>query len=127
MKKYDKLILIVEDEDSIRKVLTIGLEKAGFNTASVENGQEALDLVKEKNPDLILLDVIMPIMDGITFLEKLRKQQVYRRLPVIVLTNLKEVMPFNYAVAKGVKDYLVKSDWSMQDLVAKIKLRLNIK
>jgi len=126
MNKYNALIMVVEDDEAVRRALLTGLQKKGFQTCFAVNGKEALEVVKEKNPDLILLDIIMPIMDGVTFLERFRKDEQNKNMPIIILTNLNDARQLDYALSKGAKDYLIKSDWKLSDLVTKIKERLNL-
>ncbi len=126
LNQENKLILVIEDDKSLRDALLFELRKEGFSTDSAVNGQEGLDKIKLKKPDLVLLDLVMPIMDGITMLERLREEDDYKSLPVIMLTNLNEAEQLEYALAYGVKDYLVKSDWKIADVMAKIKAKLSI-
>lgn len=86
VRKRGGRILVVDDEADVRKMLTEILTAAGLEVATAENGQEALAAIRTEAPDAVLLDLLMPVMDGMTFLEKLRANPLHRGLPVIVLT-----------------------------------------
>lgn len=120
-----KKILIIEDEEPILEVLEakFGLEK--FETMRAKDGEEGLKMALEKKPDLILLDIIMPKMDGLTVLQKLSEDENGKKIPVIVLTNLSDDENVKNAVEKGNYDYLIKSDWRIEDVVKKVKEKLN--
>lgn len=120
-----KTILIVEDELSLRSALSEKLSKEDFEILEANDGQEGLDIAFKEHPDLILLDIIMPIMDGIKMLSKLREDDWGKTVPVLILTNLSDEEKTSEAVEKGVSDYLIKSDYSLEDLMEKIKEKLN--
>ena len=120
-------ILIVEDELLIGKVYSEELRSNGFNVVMAENGKDGLELALSFKPDLILLDILMPVMDGLTMMDKLRKTNNYgKNVPVILLTNLSaDEEKTVQALAKNEPAYyLVKSDWDLSDVVEKIKERL---
>ncbi len=119
-----KKILIVEDEVALLQVLTEKLKKDNFEVLQARNGQEGLQQAFSLHPDLILLDIIMPVMDGMTMLAKLRIDEWGKSVPVIILTNLSNEQRVAESLQQGVYDYLVKSDWTLEDLVQKIKNRL---
>lgn len=128
MKQKNKKILYVEDDISLRLSLIAKLEKAGFNVISAVNGQEGLKLANSEKPDLILLDILMPVMDGLTMLEKLRQGNDYcQHVPVILLTVLSadsEEIIRNIAKTEPIY-FLVKSDVSIDQIIDKIKETLN--
>jgi two-component system, OmpR family, phosphate regulon response regulator PhoB len=117
-------ILIVEDEPSVSKALKERLEQEGFEVTLAQNGQEGLLRAANEKPDLILLDLIMPHMDGITMLQRLREDEWGRLAKVIVLSNLSDDSALARSMEKGVYDYLVKTDWKLEDVVTKVKERL---
>jgi len=86
--KDKKIVLITEDEKVLRETLHSGLEGENITVVEARNGQEGLDLSLSLHPDIILLDLIMPKMDGLTMLEKIRKDDWGQKVPVILLTNL---------------------------------------
>lgn len=119
-----KKILIVEDEVAVRRVLVDKFEREGFATLSANDGVEGLQVALANKPDLILLDIIMPKMDGISMLKKLRQDGWGRTVPVMVLTNLSGSEKVASALLNGAYDYIVKSDIKLEDLVNKVRAKL---
>ena len=119
-----KIILIVEDELSLRTALCDKLTREGFAVLEAKNGEEGLMVALRDHPDLILLDIIMPVMDGMTMLKRLRRDKWGKGVQVILLTNLSENEKVAQAIELGSHEYLVKSDWKIEDVVAKIRERL---
>lgn len=130
MKQSKPKILLVEDEISIWKMLVHKLEIENFEVITALNGKEGLEMAIAQTPDLILLDILLPIMDGLTMLQELRKSNEYgKNVLVILLTNLSAG---NEDIIKKVAEtkpayYFVKADMNMNDLTKKIKELLNIK
>ena len=123
----NKKILIVEDEAPLRNGVSDILTFEGFTVFQAKNGQEGLDIALREHPDLTLLDLMMPIMDGLTMLEKLRQDQTWgTQAAVILLTNINDPEKVAQATEAGSYDFLVKSDWNIEDVVRKIKGRLGI-
>lgn len=116
-----KTILIVEDDKIIIKTLGEGLKQEGFNVIHAYDGEQGLESISENKPDLVLLDIIMPKMDGFTMLKKLRSMPDIKDTPVIVLSNLSSANDTAEAVEEGVNKYLVKTDWKISDVVRIIK------
>lgn len=121
-----KKILVVDDEGSVLKVLCNKLTHEGFLVFAAVDGVGGLKLAFENHPDLILLDIIMPRMDGMEMLSKLRADQWGKDVPVILLTNLNEPGKVADALAHKVHEYLVKVDWTLENIVKKIKEKLSI-
>lgn len=119
-------VLIVEDELILLQALTEKLKAEHFEVVGARNGQEGLDKALAEHPDLILLDIVMPVMDGMTMLTKVRTDDWGKNVPVIILTNLSGGEQVSDALGKGVYDYLVKSDWTLDELAQKIKERLGL-
>ncbi|MCD4705249.1 response regulator [bacterium] len=115
-----KKILVVEDERALAKVLKLKLEKSGFEIFNAFNGQEALDIVKKQKIDLILLDLVMPKMDGFGFLEEFSKLKK-KKVKVIITSNLSQDDDIKKAKDLGVLDFLVKSNISIADIIKKVK------
>jgi DNA-binding response OmpR family regulator len=124
MNEEKKIILIAEDEPSLLGAISEKISQEGFSVIKTSNGEECLKEAIEKKPDLILLDIIMPKMDGIMVLKKLREDKWGKTVPVIMLTNLSSAGDVQKAMEYGAYDYLVKSDWSLDDLMKKVKERL---
>ena len=117
-----KLILIVEDERPLSHALEMKLKNQGYATKVVTNGQDALAELKNAKYVMILLDLIMPIMDGFGVLEEIKNQKL--KIPVIVLSNLGQDEDRVKAKALGAVDYFVKSNTPIADIVAKVKSSL---
>jgi DNA-binding response OmpR family regulator len=117
-------ILIVEDEVLIRKAYTEELQSEGFTVIVAGNGKEGLDTALAEKPDLILLDILMPIMDGVTMMGKLRESGEYgAQVPIILLTNLStnEEKILEAVVKDKPALYLEKASWDLAKVVEKIK------
>lgn len=121
-----KTILIVEDEQAIRSVLVDALKKESFNVLEAENGGVGLSEALTKHPDLILLDIILPVMDGVTMLKRLREDEWGKKVEVIMLTNLSDANDVADALSHGVHDFLVKADWKLENLMGVVKQKLNL-
>lgn len=125
--KKDRTILIVDDEELITKALAKKLQGAGYSVLVQRNGEDGLSTALEKHPDLILLDMIMPKMDGMTFLDRIREADPWaKNVPIIVLTNLESGEQVEKSKQKGVYDYLVKTSWSLSDVLLKVNKALGI-
>jgi len=120
-----KTILIVVDEELITEALAKKLINAGYDVIIQRNGEEGLKVALEKHPDLVLLDIIMPKMDGVTFLGKIRNDEWGKNVPVIVLTNLESGEKVQKSLQLGVYDYLVKTNWSLSDVLEKVNQSLS--
>ncbi len=120
-------ILIVDDMAIFRDPIAACLRLAGYETACAPNGKDALALIAKSPPDLILLDVAMPVMDGMTMLAVLRRTPALAKLPVILLTAAAEKHLILQAAKLGVGDYLLKSRFSLTELVARVKKHLDTK
>jgi two-component system, OmpR family, alkaline phosphatase synthesis response regulator PhoP len=119
-----KKVLIVEDEASLLLSLADNLSKEGFDIIKAENGEKGLALALEEKPDLILLDILLPKMDGLTMLKKLRQDEWGKDAEVIILTNLSDNRSVSDAMEQGSYDYLIKTDWKMGDVIAKVHEKL---
>ena len=100
-------VLIVDDDQDFSQLLAFDLKKKGYTVVSACNGEEGLEKVKLEKPDLIVLDIKMPKMDGYTFVRRLKKDDENKDIPVVVLTSY-EPMKDMFQL-EGVKDYFVKS------------------
>lgn len=116
-----KLILFIEDEPTLQKTLGRVLEKEGFEIQGALDGQSGLSLTKRIKPDLILLDLILPKMDGFEVLQKLKQDEEIKEIPVIVLTNLESPQDVEKALTLGATTYLVKANYELEEVVQKIK------
>ncbi len=116
-----KKVLIIEDEPSLQGALEAKLAHEGYAVVSAKNGEEGLQTALSEKPDLILLDIIMPHMDGLHMLKQLRKDPWGKSVHVMILTNIQEPEKISEAAEQGAYEYLVKSDWTLEDLLKKIK------
>ena len=121
-----KTILIVEDETALLRALSDKFTREGFTVLKAGDGMEGLTLAIRKHPDLILLDVILPKCDGIETLKALRADEWGKNAEVILLTNLDESDKIAAAMSFGAREYLVKSEWRIEDVVKKVKERLGM-
>jgi len=126
MDKNEKRILIVEDDFQISKVYQIQLEKEGIFTMIARNGEEAVELLDEARPDLVILDLMIPKKDGFWVLEEIRKNPKYSSIPIIIISNLGQKDDKTRALGLGATEYLVKVDQSIQEIIKKIKVYLKM-
>jgi len=119
-------VLIVEDEPYLLDALKDQFEFSGFTVLTAKNGVEGLDAALKNKPDFILLDIIMPFMDGITVLKKLREDTWGNAVPVLMLSNLCDSRTVMESIQNGASDYLIKTDWKLDDVVEKVKKSLKI-
>ena len=121
-----KRILVVDDEAPIRNLIMENLVMEGFAVLEARDGENGLEVALSEHPDLILLDIAMPKMDGVTMLKKLREYEEGKDIPVIMLTNIENVKLVTEALAEGSKDYIIKSDWDIKKVVELVKKRLGL-
>jgi len=122
-----KTILIIEDEASQRKALAYKFTEEGFRVVVAKDGKEGFRIALQELPDLIILDLILPKMDGVAMMKKLRAENAWgAEIPVVILTN---ATPDNEQTMKAAIEtepahYLVKTNWKIQDVVEKVRERL---
>jgi two-component system, OmpR family, response regulator VicR len=126
MSELKKKILIAEDDSMLSNIMTEKLVKEGFGVIQAKDGEEALSEALSQRPDLILLDILMPKMDGVTMLKKLREDKKSVATPVIILTNVTYGPQIDEAIKHGVQDFMIKTNWKLEDVVEKIKQKLAI-
>ena len=124
MQDSSKLILIVEDEPPLSEILKDHFENEGFRIIVAKDGEEGLGLALSKKPDMILLDINLPKLNGLDMLKQLRTYEAGKSIPAIALTNLNDTKEVNEALASGVSDFLVKADWSIADVVDSVRRKL---
>jgi len=108
MADDDKLVLIVDDDDKLTKMLQFLFVTKGFTVKSAENGIEALEMLKKNMPDAIILDIMMPEMDGCKFMEKIKADALMKEVPVVVLTAVKSDGNKKQLLSLGAYDYFEK-------------------
>ncbi|KKQ94325.1 MAG: Two-component response regulator [candidate division CPR2 bacterium GW2011_GWC2_39_10] len=114
-------ILIIEDDPYILKMYELKLGMEGYEVKTAINGKIGVDKVSERKPDLILLDILMPEMDGFEVLEHLKGDPDTKNLPVLVLSNLGQEDHINKAMSFGVQGFIVKSQYTPSQVVDAIK------
>lgn len=112
-------VLIVDDEHTILSMYKSKFAFDNFDVVTAKNGEEALKVIAEENPDLILLDILMPVMDGYEFLKELRKKGI--TIPVIVLSNLDQESEEGKSISLGACDYMVKAHVTPKEVLARAK------
>jgi len=116
-----KKILFVEDEAALQEALGGFLTQSGYKVVSALDGEIGLRLAESEQPDLILLDLILPKFGGFEVLEKLKKNDKVKDIPVIILTNMENMADINKAVQLGASTYLVKTEYELSEVIEKIK------
>jgi DNA-binding response OmpR family regulator len=116
-----KKILFIEDEAALQKTFGDFLRDKGYEVVSALDGEEGLKLAKEVDPDLILLDLILPKMNGFKVLESLKADPKTETIPIIILTNLERAEDISRALELGAKTYLVKATYSLDEVLEKIE------
>jgi len=120
-----KTILFIEDESALQKTFGEILSQEEYQMISALDGEIGLRMAKEKKPDLILLDLILPKINGFDVLKKLKEENGTKDIPVIVLTNLERIEDVERALELGAKTYLVKTSYSLEEVLEKIKKALD--
>ena len=123
MSENRNKIIIVEDDPQIRDMYAAAFLMDGFQVIQAGDGKEFLDYLKDNNEKVkaVLLDIVLPKVDGFEVLEKMDKNDEYRKIPVYVLTNLEDSNDRRVALGLGAKEYFRKVDWTPKRLVEKIK------
>ena len=124
MENGKHVVLVVEDDSSTANALKMKLEEEDFVVSVAVNGVECLESVKNKIPDIILLDVMMPVMGGMETLKKLKEDEKTKDLPIVLLTNVDSEESLANALEGGAQDYLVKADHTLENVVAYVKNKL---
>ncbi len=116
-----KKILIIEDDSFLQGLVATKLTKEGYEIITAANGEEAVKVADEKKPDFILLDLVLPGMDGFEVLTKIRKNDNSKKTPIIVFSNLAEDKDMVKAKELGANEFMVKSNFTLDELAVKIK------
>lgn len=124
----DIKVMIVDDDTFILNMYKIKFTKEGFTPTLATNGQEALDIARSGFvPDVLFVDLIMPIMGGIEFLQNIRKEKLFENVPILVLTNQSQVTDIDAAKSLGVRSYIVKATTIPSEIVDEVKKLFDIK
>jgi len=119
-----KKILIVEDDKFLRELISRKLQKEGFEILQAADGEEGEKKIKETKPDLILLDLILPGIDGFEVLSRIKQDPTVAPIPVVILSNLGQKEEIEKGLKLGAVDYLVKAHFTPAEIVEKIKVIL---
>jgi len=120
MSDQPRRILLVEDDRFLRKAAETTLKQQGYTVITAADGEEALRVARSAPPDLILLDVIMPKLNGFQVLDALKKDPTTAHVPVIILSNLGQDRDVQQAMEAGATAYFIKADLSLQALVQRV-------
>lgn len=116
-----KKIVIIEDEVALQDALKKAFTAEGYEVYQGFDGEEGLAVIKDKKPDMILLDLILPKKHGFEVLEEMKKSDDIKDIPVLVLTNLEESTEVMKAIELGARGYLIKANYALKEVLAKVK------
>ncbi|GAI44906.1 unnamed protein product [marine sediment metagenome] len=119
-----KKILIIEDDKFLRELIAQKLIKEDFEVSEAVDGEEGIKKIKEEKPDLILLDLILPGIDGFEVLARMKKESTLASIPVIILSNLGQKDDVEKGLKMGAVDYLIKAHFTPGEIIDKIKAAL---
>lgn len=119
--KAPKSILLIEDDDIVAELLKKQLIRAGYFVDIANNGKLGLSMIQKNKPDLVLLDMLLPGIDGFSILEELNKFGILPDLPVIIISNSGQQVEIERALKMGVRDYLVKVNFNPGEVLEKVK------
>ena len=125
MQKLDKRVLLVEDDESIRELFAMALLNTGLDISMAENGEQGVRFALERHPDLILLDIDMPVLNGFEAAAKIREDAWGKTVPIIFLTNRSDARDHAYASHQHPDQYIVKADMPVQEIVVEVLRALN--
>ena len=114
-------VLIVEDDPILRNMYSVKFTKAGHEVQSADNGEEGLKLMRSFRPDLVLMDLMMPVMDGFTALTRAKEDQEIKAIPIVILTNLSQAEDAEKTLKCGAADFIVKSNLTPSEVLEKVK------
>jgi DNA-binding response OmpR family regulator len=120
-----KTIMIIEDDSFVMDIYQTKLALEGFNIISARDGMEALKKIDDSEsirPDLILLDILMPYVNGLEVLKKIKEKEELKNIPIILLTNLSQKNDIEEGLGLGANDYLIKSHFTPSEVLKKIKI-----
>lgn len=125
MPRDKKKILLIEDDSFLISMYTVKFELENFEVVAAEDGEKGLGLAIKEKPDIILLDILLPKMNGFEVLKELKNNKETSPIPVILLTNLSQKNEIEQGLALGAQDYLIKAHFMPSEVMDKIKKVLN--
>ena len=126
MAKSGKKVLVVEDEAPLRELLITELKREGILALGAKDGEEGLTVALKEHPDLLLVDIIMPKKDGLEMVTSLRDDAWGKEASVVLLTNLNDSEKIVQAIEYGAREYLVKADWKIEDVIRMVKDKIKV-
>ena len=120
MQKKEKLIILVEDEKVLANLIGLKLKQAGYRVVIEEDGTKGLNSILTTKPDLVLLDVVLPGMNGFEILKKLQEVHMLPELPIIIISNSGQPIEIEDAFDLGVRDYLIKVNFDSNEVLEKV-------
>ncbi len=119
-------ILIIEDEKVLSELLEKKIKEEGYEVSIAVDGEDGLELMKKEKPDLVLLDIIMPKMDGFEVMEEMNKHPELnlKKIPVVIVSNSGQPVEIDRALTLGIKDYLIKTQFDPIEVIDKIKKQI---
>ena len=120
-KKEGAHVLIVEDDVFLAEIYQKKFEMEGFKVSTANNGEKGLSDIQKKKPDIVLLDILLPKLDGFAVLEELKKDPAVKDVPVILLTNLGQKDDVQRGLDEGASDYLIKTHFKPSEVVDKVR------
>lgn len=115
-----KKILFVEDDDFLRSLAVAKLEKAGFVLSAAADGKEGLEKIAADKPDMILLDLMLPVVDGFAVLESVRGNEATKSIPVIVFSNKGDEADIERCTKLGISSYLIKANFTLDEMATTV-------
>lgn len=125
MPQNKKKILLIEDDSFLISMYATKFELENFKVVAAEDGEKGLNLAAKEKPDIILLDILLPKMNGFEVLKELKNNKETNQIPVILLTNLSQKNEIEQGLALGAQDYLIKAHFMPSEVMDKIKKVLN--
>lgn len=125
MTQNKKKILVIEDDEHIAKVYEMKFAKEGYDVTLAFSGERGIEKLATERPDLIILDIMLPNKDGFFVLEELKKNPDFSVIPVLAISNLGQQKDQERAIALGAKEYLVKVEYSMREIIDRAKKYLD--
>jgi CheY-like chemotaxis protein len=120
-----KKILIIDDDQTFQKAMSAKLELLTYQVSTASDGEEGLSKAILEKPDLILLDIKMPKLDGIGFLKKLRASENIPNIPILITSNLSTIDKISESVSLGIRGYIVKSNETLDTIIKEVETILN--
>jgi DNA-binding response OmpR family regulator len=121
MSERKTKIMIIEDDEFLVKAYRLKFNRLGFQVVIASNGVEGLEIVSRESPSLIILDLMLPKMDGFEFLKRIKSDRKSKSIPVVALSNLGQKTDQEKALALGAAEYFIKTEYTLDDIVKKIK------